>query len=63
MMPGEVKSVAQVFLRDITWASRSATRHHCDNIAVSVSERRIYVPTKLAAFARLLLDQDAIADK
>ncbi len=31
-------------LRDITWASLSETRNNRDKIAVSVSERRTYVP-------------------
>ena len=31
-------------LRDITWASLSETRNKRDKIAVSVSERRTYVP-------------------
>ena len=31
-------------LSDITWASLSETRNNRDKIAVSVSERRTYVP-------------------
>ncbi len=38
-------------LRDITWASLSETRSKRDKIAVSVSERRTYLP-KVSAIGR-----------